>query len=143
MDITDVKILEILQSDGRISMKDLGSSVALSPPAVSERVKKLEDSGIIIGYKAIVDPNKVGRTIQAIINVAMKVSSHKRFLELAKKETSIINCHHLTGEDCMTVHVIVSDTLELEGLLGRIQQVGDTKTTVILSSPIKDKPILP
>lgn len=143
MDSTDIKILEILQQNGRISMKELGKMVALSPPAVSERVKRLEDNGIIKGYIAVVDPKKLGKRIYAIINVAMKVSNHKAFLKLASEENAIVECHHLTGEDCMTIKVLVDDTTELEKLLDRIQQVGNTKTTIILSSPLEFKPILP
>lgn len=143
MDTTDIKILEILQQNGRISMKELGKMVALSPPAVSERVKRLEDNGIIKGYIAVVDPKKLGKKIYAIINVAMKVSNHKAFLKMAGDENAIVECHHLTGEDCMTIKVLVDDTNELEKLLDRIQQVGNTKTTIILSSPLEFKPILP
>ena len=143
MDSTDIKILEILQQNGRISMKELGKLVALSPPAVSERVKRLEDNGIIKGYIAVVDPRKLGKKIDAIINVAMKVSNHKAFLKLANEDNAIVECHHLTGEDCMTIKVLVDDTAELERLLDRIQQVGNTKTTIILSSPLEFKPILP
>ncbi len=143
MDTTDIKILEILQHNGRISMKELGKLVALSPPAVSERVKRLEDHGVIKGYIAVVDPKKLGKKVFAIINVSMKVSNHKAFLKLAGEENAIVECHHLTGEDCMNIKVLVSDTNELEHLLDRIQQVGNTKTTIILSSPLEFKPILP
>ena len=64
MDITDYKIIEILQEEGRISMKDLGKIVGLTSPAVSERVKRLEEAGVIEGYKAIVNPNALGRVIK-------------------------------------------------------------------------------
>ncbi|BEP29626.1 Lrp/AsnC family transcriptional regulator [Helicovermis profundi] len=143
MDQTDYKILDELQKSGRISMKDLGKKVALTSPAVTERVKKLEDAGIISGYSAIIDPKKLNKHVQAIINVDLQVHNHKKFIELAKKEPSIIECHHLTGEDCMQIKVIVSNTEELEELLSRIQSIGSTKTTIILSTPLKNKPILP
>ncbi|MCT4631160.1 MAG: Lrp/AsnC family transcriptional regulator [Firmicutes bacterium] len=143
MDSTDRKILEILQRDARISMKDLGKEVALTSPAVTERVKKLEDSGIITGYKAIVNPKKLKKHIRALINVGLKVTNHKAFLQLASEENTIIECHHLTGDDCMQIKVIVEDTEELERLLDKIQAIGSTKTTIILSSPLENKPILP
>lgn len=143
MDNTDYKILEILQDDGRISMKELGSKVALTSPAVAERVKKMEDSGIITGYSAIVNPKRLNKLVRAIINVGLKVSYHKSFIKLANEEKAIIECHHLTGDDCMQIKVIVEDTAELEALLDRIQEIGSTKTTIILSSPIENKPILP
>ncbi len=143
MDSTDIKILKILQVDGRISMKDLGRQVNLTSPAVSERVRRLEEKGIIRGYTAIVDPKKLHKTVSALINVAMKVSSHEAFIQLAKDEPSIIECHHMTGTDCMTVKVLVDNTEELEDLLDRIQTIGDTRTSIILSSPLERKPILP
>ena len=143
MDNTDHKILEILQHDGRISMKELGKQVSLTSPAVAERVKKMEDSGIITGYSAIVNPKKLNKLVRAIINVGLKVSNHKSFIKLASEEKAIIECHHLTGDDCMQIKVIVEDTAELESLLDRIQEIGSTKTTIILSSPLENKPILP
>lgn len=143
MDNTDHKILDILQHDGRISMKELGKQVSLTSPAVAERVKKMEDSGIITGYSAIVNPKKLNKLVRAIINVGLKVSYHKNFIKLASEEKAIIECHHLTGDDCMQIKVIVEDTAELEGLLDRIQEIGSTKTTIILSSPLENKPILP
>lgn len=143
MDTTDIKILEILQTDGRISMKELGQLVALSPPAVSERVKRLEESGIIQGYAAVVDPKLLGKRVFAIINVQMMVNQHKAFLQLVNNDPAIVECHHLTGEDCMTIKVLLSDTIELEKLLDRIQQLGNTRTTIVLSSPLERKPILP
>ena len=143
MDSTDIKILEILQTDGRISMKELGNLVAVSPPAVSERVKRLEESGIIRGYAAVVDPKLLGKRVFAIINVQMMVNQHKAFLQLVNKDPAIVECHHLTGEDCMTIKVLLSDTIELEKLLDRIQLLGNTRTTIVLSSPLERKPILP
>ena len=71
MDVTDYRIIEILQKDGRISMKDLGKIVGLTSPAVSERVKRLEESGVIEGYKAIVNPDALGRVIKAFIHIAL------------------------------------------------------------------------
>lgn len=143
MDQTDLKILEILQLDGRISMKELGLRVALTSPAVAERVKKMEDAGIITGYKATVNERLLGKNVKAIINVGLKVSNHKAFMKLASEENSIIECHHLTGDDCMNVKVLIENTLALERLLDRIQQIGSTKTTIILSTPLENKPILP
>jgi Lrp/AsnC family leucine-responsive transcriptional regulator len=143
MDTTDYKILEALQKDGRISMKDLGQLVALTPPAVSERVRRLEESGVIEGYKAVVNPLQLGKLVKAIINVEMKVQMHKQFLDLAKSENAIIECHHMTGYDCMTITVVVENTIDLERLLDKIQKVGNTRTSIVLSSPILNKPILP
>ena len=143
MDATDLKIINILQDDGRISMKELGFRVNLTSPAVSERVKRLEESGIITGYTAIVDPSRMSLYVQAIVHVGLKVCDHEQFIALAKVERNIIECHHVTGEDCMTVKVICADTQELEMVLDKIQTIGSTKTSIILSSPLERKAILP
>lgn len=143
MDITDIRILKILQQEARISMKELGQRVNLTSPAVSERIRRLEESGIIEGYAAIVNPKKLKLHVEAIVHVSMKVSAHERFKKLAHEEREIIECHHVTGEDCMTVKVVCEDTHRLEEILDKIQAIGDTKTAIILSSPLKRKPIVP
>ena len=114
MDITDYKIIEILQKEGRISMKDLGKIVGLTSPAVSERVKRLEESGVIEGYKAIVNPNALGRVIKAFVNISLPSNKYHEFLEAARKDPRIVECHHITGDDCLLLKVIVKDMYELE-----------------------------
>lgn len=101
LDETDRKIIEILQEDGRISMKDLGKLIGLTSPAVSERIKRLENCGIISGYKAIINPDALGRNIKAFIHISLLESrSYSDFLENAKNDPRIVECHHITGDDC-------------------------------------------
>lgn len=143
MDKTDVKILKILQKNGRISMKKLGEKVNLTSPAVSERVKKLEDQNIIKNYKAVINPEKLNLTLMAYIGVAMRPSQLKTFKEMVKNEPSIIECHHMTGSDSMTIKVLAQNSKELENILSRIQKVGTTRTSIVLSTPLDDKIIYP
>ncbi len=142
MDMTDHKIIEILQKDGRISMKDLGKIVGLTSPAVSERVKRLEESGIIEGYKAIINPDALGRVIKAFIHISLPNNMYKKFLDEARKDDRIVECHHITGDDCSVLKVIVKDMYELEEVIDSIKELGSTKTSVILSTPIQSKAIL-
>lgn len=142
MDMTDYKIIEILQSDGRVSMKDLGKIVGLTSPAVSERVKRLEESGIIQGYKAIVNPDALGRVIKAFIHISLPSNKYHDFLEEARKDDRIVECHHITGDDCSVLKVMVKDMYELESVIDCIKKIGSTKTSVILSTPIQSKSIL-
>ena len=135
MDITDYKIIEILQEEGRISMKDLGKIVGLTSPAVSERVKRLEEAGVIEGYKAIVNPN-------AFVHISLPSNKYNEFIESARKDPRIVECHHITGDDCSVLKVIVKDMYELEEVIDSIKKVGSTKTNVILSTPIQSKSIL-
>ena len=134
MDVTDYRIIEILQDDGRISMKDLGKIVGLTSPAVSERVKRLEESGVIEGYKAIVNPDSLGRVIKAFIHISLPSNGYTEFIESAAKDPRIVECHHIT--------VIVKDMYELENVIDTIKKIGSTKTSVILSTPIQAKSIL-
>ena len=142
MDITDHKIIEFLQKDGRISMKDLGKIVGLTSPAVSERVKRLEEAGIIEGYKAIVNPDALGRVIKAFIHISLPNDKYKIFIEEARQDSRIVECHHITGDDCSVLKVIVKDMYELENVIDSIKTIGSTKTSVILSTPIHAKSIL-
>ncbi len=143
MDLTDCNILEVLQKDGRMSMKELGKLVALSPPAVAERVKRLEESGVISGYKAVINGEKLGKKINVFINVAMKVDKHKKFLEFVNENEHIIECHHVTGPYCMILKASISEMLDLEQLIGKVQVFGDTETHIILSSPVECKTLKP
>ena len=142
MDVTDYRIIEILQEDGRVSMKDLGKIVGLTSPAVSERVKRLEEAGIIEGYKAIVNPDKLGRVIKAFIHIALPSDQYAEFIDSARKDPRIVECHHITGDDCSLLKVIVKDMYELENVIDSINTIGSTKTSVILSTPIQAKSIL-
>ena len=141
MDNTDYKILELMQQHGRISMKDLGKTVGLTAPAVSERVKKMEDQGIISGYKAIINHAKLGRTISAFIDLSMSSEHYNSFIEFANSNESIVECHHVTGGDSLIIKVLVADIIELETLIDEIKKMGRTNTSIILSSPIENKAI--
>ncbi len=142
MDSTDMHILEILQKDGRISMKELGKKVGLTSPAVSERVKRLEENGIITGYKAIVNPDLINKSIKALITIAIKSHNYQKFLEYAPKNPYIIECHHVTGSDCMFMKIMVKNMEELEHAIDDLKRFGNTRTNLILSTPIENKVIL-
>lgn len=141
MDYTDFKIVDILQKDGRISMKELGKLVSLSPPAVAERVRRLEESGIIQKYKAIVDTEKIGKPIRVLINASIKPEKQDKFLEFARNSEKIVECNHVTGPYSMIMKAHLKAMTDLEELVGKVQSFGNTETYIIMSSPIEDKPI--
>ena len=141
MDQTDEKIISILQHDGRISMKDLGKEVSLSPPAVAERVKRLEDTGVIESYKAVVNNEKVGKPIRVLINASIKPEKQESFLEFADSADEIVECHHVTGPHSMIMKAYLREMTHLEELVGKIQFFGNTETFIIMSSPINGKEI--
>jgi len=142
VDAIDYQIIQILQDNGRIPIKKLAEIVSLTPPAVAERIRKLEESGVILGYKAIVDYKKLGKNIKAIIIVTLSPERRKEFIEFARQNNCILECHHVTGGFSMSIKAVFSDMTELEMLVGKIQQYGSTQTLIVLSSPIEFKSII-
>lgn len=138
IDDIDVKILEILQKSGRTKRNDLAEAVGLSLPSISDRLKKLEDNGIITGYFATVDHKKIGKDITAFIFVTVDSSKHfGSFLEHAKHVDDILECHAITGEGSHLLKIRTKNTESLEKLLAKIQAwngVVGTRTNLVLST---------
>ncbi|MFC8517905.1 Lrp/AsnC family transcriptional regulator [Streptomyces sp. NPDC057257] len=144
-DAVDRQILEHLQTDGRIKLSELGRRVRLSPAAVTERVRRLEGAGVISGYGAQVVPGRLGYGIQAFIRVSPHGGyslKHPRTLELIARP-EITEVHHVVGEDCWILKVAVRDTVHLEEVLEAVSALGRTTTSIVLTSPVERKPLLP
>ncbi|MFH8577335.1 Lrp/AsnC family transcriptional regulator [Streptomyces zaomyceticus] len=144
-DAIDRQILDLLQSDGRIKLSELGRRVRLSPAAVTERVRRLESGGAVTGYGAHVSPARLGYGIQAFIRVNPHggyTLKHPRTLELTARP-EVIEVHHVVGEDCWILKVAVTDTIHLEEVLEQTSALGRTTTSIVLSSPVERKPLLP
>ncbi|MET1080610.1 MAG: Lrp/AsnC family transcriptional regulator [Pseudomonas sp.] len=140
MDRYDRLILSALIEDGRLSFAELARRVNLSPPAVAERVAKLEANGVIRGYRAQVDLAKIGLPIECLIEVS--ISEHKSqsaALEALAAMPELSRCHLITGEACLVVQGAVASMPELQALINRISVYGTSKTSLILSSPFNDR----
>jgi Lrp/AsnC family leucine-responsive transcriptional regulator len=137
-DATDVKILEILQRNGRTRQSDLAELVGLSLPAVSERMRKMEESGIITGYYAKLNHQLLGKDVTAFILVTVDSSKHyPTLLERAAQVVEILECHAITGEGTHLIKVRTDNTRELEKLLTKIkswQGVVSSTTSIVLST---------
>jgi Lrp/AsnC family transcriptional regulator, leucine-responsive regulatory protein len=138
LDQTDLKILYILQNDGRRRLADIADEVDLSAPAVMERVKKLEASGVIRGYQALLDGKKVGKDITAFIGVSIgNQRDMNKFAHQMIGYPDVLECHHVTGDESFMLKVKSANTSSLEKLLGEIRSVeGVTRTVtrVVLST---------
>ncbi|MEX2190884.1 MAG: Lrp/AsnC family transcriptional regulator [Bacteroidota bacterium] len=138
MDDIDVKLLDILQKQGRTRRNDLAERVSLSLPSVSERLRKLEESQVITGYFAKLDHKKLGKDITAFIVVTVDSSRHfTSFVEHAHTADEILECHAITGDGTHLLKIRTENTGSLEKLLAKIQTwqgVVKTTTSMVLST---------
>lgn len=142
LDLMDAKILEILQADARVTMAEIGRRIHLSQPAVTERVRRLEVAQVITGYHAHVNPEALGYGITAFVRVASR-SSDIPVVKIAEQVPEVIECHAITGEDCVVVKVVASSVKELERVISSLARCGVTSTSLILSSSIERRAIKP
>ncbi len=138
MDLDDISwlILDELQSNGRISYKELGERVGLTPPAVADRVRKLERAGVITGYTAIIDPDALGLPILAVIRIRTRGDSVGTVDELVHDLPEVVECHRVTGSENHVIRAVLQSTGHLEQLLDRLMPYGETITNIVTSSPV-------
>jgi Lrp/AsnC family leucine-responsive transcriptional regulator len=133
LDPTDWAILVEVQRDGRIPLTELGRRVNLSASATTERVKRLESSGIISGYRADIDLTKVGFAVLAVVRLKYPGSKHEPLRRLLKERHEILECLRTTGDDCYTLKVAAGSMEHLEQLVDEMTQFGSTTTNLVYS----------
>ncbi len=143
VDETNWKILKSLQENARISMSDLSKQVGLSAPAVVERIKKMEDLGIIRGYYTQLSYIKSGYQLKAIITLKVFMGRLKPFLEKVTEFKEVINCFRITGNENIIMEVVLINQKHLETFIDQLISYGETKTHIVLSNKIENAPILP
>lgn len=144
LDTLDERILLELQHNGRLTMKALAERVGLSSPAMIERVRRLEERGVLAGYRAIIDPNAIGRSLTALINVELDRRHYDAFLNRLKSEPAVEECHRVTGNFAFIVKAHLASTDDLESLVDDLQDAGaKCSTNIVLSTPIIGAPIVP
>jgi len=139
MDEIGWQILGHLQSDGRMSFAELGRRVGLTLPAVAERVRKMEDAGIITGFRAEVNPAKIGLPIAAFIRISVVGDVFSRIAKAVRDMPEVLECHRGTGADSFTLKVAVESVQHLERLIDRLTPFGTTSTSVVLSTLVKNR----
>ncbi|NYI04933.1 Lrp/AsnC family transcriptional regulator [Allostreptomyces psammosilenae] len=141
LDDTDWRILAVLQREGRVSWADLAREVAMSASAVTERVRRLEESGAITGFTARVDPERLGLTVTALVRLRYPTGNYKPFHDLVEVTPEVVEAHHVTGEDCFVVKVLARDMRHLEAVVGRLATLGPVTTSVVYSSPLPHRAV--
>jgi Lrp/AsnC family leucine-responsive transcriptional regulator len=141
LDETGWRILEELQQDARLTFQELGQRVGLSSPAVNERVRKLEDAGIITGYGAKLDYAKVGLPIMAIMRLTTPINPWPQASDLMKDVPELLEFHRVTGGDSYIMKVVVSSIAHLERVIDRLVPYGPLTTSIVLSSLLHDQPL--
>lgn len=143
LDATDWQILAELQADGRLSFNQLGKRVNLSPPATAERVRRLEETGVIAGYRAQVDPARAGQPLSAFVQ--MRCTTGRCLLKTTRSEDfpEVLEIHKLSGNSCSMLKVRVTSMSHLEGLFERLGEHGEMNTHVVLSTEFEGRPVQP
>ncbi len=136
IDATDRNLLRELQVDARLSLAELGRRVGLSPPAVADRLARLEADEVIRGYRAEVDPRALGYALSVMLRIRPAPRELRQVAELARSTPEVTECHRMTGEDCYLVRLHVRDVEHLEAVIDLFAVYGQTTTSVLQSSPV-------
>ncbi|EST55842.1 AsnC family transcriptional regulator [Brevibacillus panacihumi W25] len=144
MDQTDIRLLELLQLEGRISISDLSKKLSLSRPSISERLNRLEEKGVIEGFSARVSPKAIGRDVLVFIQLSqLRIHSYSDFEKSIQENPDIIECHRLTGEVSYLLKAAVTGMEHLSQLIDSLLPYGNVNTSLVLSSPVSFRCITP
>ncbi|MGH2532140.1 MAG: Lrp/AsnC family transcriptional regulator [Thermomicrobiales bacterium] len=142
LDRVNLRLLDELRRDPRISMTELGRRVGMSSPAVTERVRRLEETGVIRGYHLDVDPAALGLPLTAYVRVRPNPGQLANVAELARSIAEVVECHRITGEDCFLLKVYLPAVDQLDRILDHFLRLGTTNTTLVQSSPVPLRSLL-
>ncbi|MFF8387229.1 Lrp/AsnC family transcriptional regulator [Streptomyces kanasensis] len=140
-DATDWRILQALQEEGRASFAELARTVSMSASAVTERVRRMEEAGIIAGYTAVVDHERLGLPILAFVRLRYPHGNYKPFHDLLATTPEVLEAHHVTGDDCFVLKVAARSMAHLEQVAGKVGALGSVTTSVVYSSPLRRRPV--
>lgn len=143
MDKIDVDLLELLQADARMTISELSKKLALSRPSITERLRRLQEQGIIEGFAARVSPAKIGRETMLIIQISDIKVSATEFEKMIVGEMDVIECHRVTGHIGYFIKAAVTGMEGLRLLVDRLMPYGTVYTSIVLTSPVTFRPVLP
>ncbi|HEY3631030.1 MAG TPA: Lrp/AsnC family transcriptional regulator [Jatrophihabitantaceae bacterium] len=136
LDDVNRRVLYELQANPRVSMSALARQVGMSAPAVTERVQRLEQAGVITGYRVEIDPTALGLPVAAFARIRPTPGQLPKIAALAKRSPEISECHRITGEDCFLIKLHAPSIAGIEEILDRFLVHGNTVTSIVVSSPV-------
>ncbi len=136
LDETNLRLLAELQSDARLSLAELGRRVGLSSPAVAERLQRLEDDEVILGYRAQINPRALGFALSAVIRMRPAPRQLQKAAAIARSTPEVVECRRVTGDDCYVMLAHVRSVEHLEEVIDRFTPYGSTTTSVVQSAPV-------
>jgi Lrp/AsnC family transcriptional regulator, leucine-responsive regulatory protein len=136
LDATNLRLLEELQADARLSLAELGRRVGLSSPAVAERLQRLEAEGVILGYHAQLNPRAFGMALSVVIRARPTPRQLHKVAEVAQDSPEVVDCRRITGEDCYIITAHVRSVEHLEELVDRFAVYAQTTTSIIQSAAV-------
>jgi len=143
LDATDRALLVALQRDARRPVAELARAINLSASATAERLRRLQESGVVTGTRAVVDPVRAGYPIMAFVRLNYPLSNYGPFHEVLDTTPELLEAHHVTGDDCFIIKAVARDMADLERLVGRLSALGRVTTNVVYSSPLAWRDVRP
>lgn len=141
LDAVDAQLLALLQADGRATTAQLARAVSMSSSATADRVRRLTDAGVITGYRAQVDPARVGYPVRAFVRVRLAVGAGGGFTAAVRDVEQVLAAHHVTGEDCYLLEVVAASMEELEDVAARLALFGHVTTNIVFSSAVRPRAV--
>jgi Lrp/AsnC family leucine-responsive transcriptional regulator len=141
LDATNLRLMAELQADARLSLAELGRRVGLSSPAVADRLQRLEQENVILGYHAELNPRALGLALTAVIRARPAPRELPRVAELARSSSEVVDCRRITGEDCFIITAHVRSVEHLEELIDRFAVYAQTTTSIVQSAPVHSRAI--
>ena len=139
MDHIDRCIVDILQHNARLPVKEIASRVSLSSPAVCARIERLEKSGVLAGYQAMINVTAIGYLVKAFINLEVEPDQKPAFYPYIESCTNVVECSCVTGDYSMLIEVAFRSTMELDHFINELQQFGRTKTQIVFSTSVEHR----
>jgi Lrp/AsnC family leucine-responsive transcriptional regulator len=137
LDDTGWRLLQALQADGRAPLKSLAATTGLSVAATAERLKRLQETGVVQRFSVEVNPSVAGYPVKAVVGITATQPGKRALLEILRNSPMVLECHHVAGADSYLLTVVTTGLADLEQFIGTINAYGETRTSIVFSTPIE------